>query len=232
MTPSPMLEWAQARTGGLGVIKLFLDIETLPGDESLRREIETEIKPPGNISRPERIKQWEEEEKPGAMEERYRKTALEGLYGRILCIGYVKESPLGITEKVITGEEPAILQEFWDTAKGVDLFVGFKILDFDLKFIMQRSIIQGVKPTRELNFARYRSEPIYDVMREWQMWDTGYVALDVVTRALGIESPKGELDGSKVYDYYREGRLEDIYAYCMRDVKATREIYKRMNFLA
>ena len=58
------------------MIKLFLDIETLLGDELLREVIESEIKPPENISRPERIKQWEDEEKPAKVEQEYRSTAL------------------------------------------------------------------------------------------------------------------------------------------------------------
>ena len=54
------------------MIKLFLDIETLPGDESLRDVIQATIKPPGNISRPERIQQWENEEKPVQVEKEFR----------------------------------------------------------------------------------------------------------------------------------------------------------------
>ena len=81
-----------------------------------------------------------------------------------------------------------------------------------------------------MSFARFRSEPIYDVMWEWEQWSKR-ISLDSLSRALGIESPKGELDGSKVYDYYLAGRVDEIYDYCLRDVRATRAIYKRMNFL-
>jgi hypothetical protein len=35
-----------------------------------------------------------------------------------------------------------------------------------------------------------------------------------------------------VYDYYLAGRLEEIGQYCLRDVKAVREIYRKMTFQA
>ncbi len=214
------------------MITLTLDIETLPADDSLRGEIEAGLTPPGNISRPERIRQWESEERPGAVEEQFRKTALRGHAGRILCIGYIKEAPTETTEGVLTGDEPSILAAFWDLVRDVDLFVGFNVLGFDLKYIWQRSVVHGVKPSREISFVRFRSDPVYDVMQEWEKWGMNPVSLDTLSKALGVTSPKeGELDGSKVYDFYREGRVQEIYDYCLEDVKATRAIYRKMNFL-
>lgn len=213
------------------MIKLFLDIETLPGEESLKEDISSKIGPPGTYKKGEKIREWEESEKPPKVEAAYRNTALKGEYGRILCIGYIKETDSVITQGVITGSEPEILEKFWDVARDVNLFIGYNILDFDLKFIIQRSIIDKVKPSREFDFARYRSYPIYDVMHEWAMWSRDTVGLDTLTIALGFESPKTELDGSKVYDYHIAGRDQEIFDYCMRDVEATRKIYNRMNFI-
>jgi len=49
-------------------------------------------------------------------------------------------------------------------------------------------------------------------------------------RALGVESPKGEIDGSRVWEYVKAGRLYDVAEYCKKDVEATRQVYKRMTF--
>ena len=95
------------------MIKLFLDIETLPGDESLKEELAADITPPGNISRPESIKQWEEEKKPIEIENRHRKTSLRGHTGRILCNGYINDGLQETTEGVLTGDDPSILKAFW-----------------------------------------------------------------------------------------------------------------------
>ena len=215
------------------MIKLFLDIETLPGDESAREQIAAEITPPAHLSRPESIERWEQEEKPAAVDKKFREMALQGHRGCILCIGYIREetdSP-GPTEGVLTGDERAILSSFWELAEGVDLFIGYNILNFDFKFIWQRSVIHGVRPSRKLNFSRYRDDPVYDVMQEWAKWGMNLISLDALTRALGIPSPKGAVDGSKVYDYYKAGKAQEIYDYCLADVRATRAAYQRMNFL-
>lgn len=211
------------------MIKLFLDIETLPAEEKMREEIAKEITSPKNLKTEDAIKEWEENEKPLKIEETFRKTALSGDFGRILCVGYIKEMGQKIDKEVIKGEEVDILKKFWDVARDVDLFIGHNILGFDLKFIVKRSIVHRIKPTLPISFARFRSEPIYDTMCEWEKW-SGFISLDKLAKALGFESSKGTLDGSKVYDYHQEGRTDEIYDYCMADVELTRKIYYRMNF--
>ena len=42
--------------------------------------------------------------------------------------------------------------------------------------------------------------------------------------------PKETLDGSKVYPYYRAGKLAEIYEYCKRDVDTARQVYRRLTF--
>ena len=213
------------------MIKLFFDIETLPGDESLRQEIATQVTPPGSMTKHETIDNWEQDEKPALVEERFRRTALRGHAGRVLCIGYIKEGQGDPQSSVLTGEEAEILCAFWALVEDVDLFVGYNVLNFDLKFIWQRSVIHGVRPSREISFARFRSEPVYDVMQEWEKWGMNPVSLDTVARALNVPSPKQNLDGSKVYDYYKMGMTQEIYDYCLADVRATKAVYERMNFL-
>ncbi|MCK4352687.1 ribonuclease H-like domain-containing protein [candidate division WOR-3 bacterium] len=208
------------------MIKLYLDIETIPGPEELRKEISEELIPPANLKTLWEISKWREKEN----EKKYRDTALNGDFGQILCIGYIKETLSCETENVIKGEECQILENFWHLAKDVDQFIGHNILDFDLKFIWKRSVIHKIKPSIKLSFARYRSDVIYDTMQEWEKWH-GYVKLDKLAKIFGLPSSKETLDGSKVYDYYKEGKLQAIYDYCLKDVELTRKIYKRMNFI-
>lgn len=186
-------------------VKLFLDIETIPGEEKLKEELN---------------------------EKEYIKTALNGDFGRILCLGYIKEIPGKlVVEGIITGDEKEILIQFWDIAKDVNLFIGHNILDFDMRFIMKRSVIHGVKPTVEINFAKYKNDIIYDTMREWERWSEKKIDLDKLAKVLGLPSSKTELNGSQVYNYYIEGKLEEIYNYCKADVSLVRKIYNKMNFI-
>jgi len=203
-------------------MKLFLDIETLP---AAGEKIEL-------------IRQfWQDSRKKNGGKEIkgvndfdtfFRNTSFQGEFGRILCIGYAVDDQ---SVDCLFGSEKEILQKFWGIAKDADLFIGHNVMDFDLKFIYKRSIINKVRPSRELNFARYRSNPIFDTMCEWEKWGGRGCGLHKLSIALGVASPKEEgIDGSKVYDYYIAGKADEIYKYCKRDVEATRSCYKIMTF--
>jgi predicted PolB exonuclease-like 3'-5' exonuclease len=140
------------------------------------------------------------------------------------------QPPANAPVQILHGDERAMLHEFWRLAANTHLFVGHNVLDFDLRFIWQRSIIHQIKPTRDISFARHHSEPIYDTMQEWSKWGREHISLAALSRALDIPSPKEKLDGAKVYPYYREGRLAEICDYCKRDVESVRAVYHRLTF--
>jgi len=201
-------------------MKLFLDIETIPaGGDNL--EILKKLWEDAKKKYP--VKKGE-----GDFDSFFRNTSFQGEFGRIICIGYAVDDK---NAECLVGEEKEILQKFWSIAKDARLFVGHNLMDFDLRFIYKRSIIHNIRPSRELNFARYRSEPIFDTMKEWEKWGAQGVSLHKLTTALGINSPKEEgIDGSKVYDYYLAGKIDEIAKYCKRDVVATRAVYNRITF--
>ncbi|MDQ3748725.1 MAG: ribonuclease H-like domain-containing protein [Acidobacteriota bacterium] len=202
---------------------ITIDIETLPVNERFESKLF-----------------WE-------TEEQYRKTACDANLGRILCIGYCEQDESGaITEHGCFGwreetkdfepDERTILAEFWAFMRGFDvsrdLVIGHNIMDFDLPFIVQRSIIKGVRPTVDFYFGKYRNAPIFDTMRVWDCWKWGgATSLKKLAFALGLECPKADdIDGSNIYDAYLASRFEEIYRYCMRDVKTTRNAWRKMNF--
>ncbi len=191
---------------------LFFDIETVPTEQSLQHSglLEAQMQ----LDEAEIIK----------------RLSLSAATARILCLAYALEPPADSPVAVLGGDEREILQSFWKLATETNLFVGHNVLDFDLRFIHQRSIIHQIKPSRELPFARFRSAPIFDTMHEWSKWGREHVSLDLLARALGIPSPKECLDGSKVYPYYRAGKLAEICEYCKCDVDTVRQVYRRLTF--
>jgi predicted PolB exonuclease-like 3'-5' exonuclease len=193
---------------------LYFDIETVPTDQSLKEHglLEAQIQ----IDEAEIIK----------------KLSLSAATAKIICLGYAIEPSLTNTVDVLEGEETDIIKNFWKLAADSNLFVGHNILDFDLRFIYQRSVIHQIKPSRDIPFSRFRNAPIYDTMHEWSKWGREHTSLDALAKALGIPSPKENLDGSKVYPYYRAGKLGEIIAYCKRDVDSVRQIYHRLIFAA
>ena len=54
-----------------------------------------------------------------------------------------------------------------------------------------------------------------------------YTKLKDICEFLGIEQ-KDEIDGSQVWDAYKAGQMDKIIEHCESDVKAVRELYKRM----
>ena len=191
---------------------LFFDIETVPTEQSLQHSglLEAQMQ----LDESEIIK----------------RLSLSAATARILCLAYALEPPADSPVAVLGGDEREILQSFWKLATETNLFVGHNVLDFDLRFIHQRSMIHQIKPSRELPFARFRSAPIFDTMHEWSKWGREHVSLDLLARALGIPSPKECLDGSKVYPYYRAGKLAEICEYCKCDVDTVRQVYRRLTF--
>jgi 3'-5' exonuclease len=203
--------------------RIFLDIETLP---------------PAECGHPDC------DGREPCEDEEYRRLALKAEQGRVLCIGLVVEQDGIITQQGVLGrdrctlrlhcDEPKTLRAFWKQFLHFDprrdLVIGHNIYDFDLLFLYKRSIIHQVKPPVMLSFARYRSAPIYDTMREWERWAWQKISLNDLACALNLPSSKGELDGSKIYDYFMRNRHVEIADYCLRDVLLTREIYYRMQF--
>lgn len=205
-------------------MKLFFDIETIPADEKIKDVAITQA-----LSRQNK---YQNNKKVIKSEETlYHDTAISGDFGQIFCIGYAIDNQ---NVEIMKGKEQDILKAWWQVADRADLFIGHNIMDFDLRFIFKRSIINKIEPTaRHLNlsFARYRNFPIYDTMREWEKWSQSYISLDTLAKALGLESSKdGGIDGARVYDCYLKGEYDAIYTYCKRDVTLTRQIYKRMVF--
>jgi len=197
-----------------------LDIETLPASEEYHQTL--------------KMMHAKKSKKDDDFKEYLLKTSFDGAYGRILCIGYaVDDEEVGMLYN--ENDEKKTLEQFWSLAGTADLFIGHNVMDFDLRFIFQRSIINGIKPPENLinlPFARYRSNPIFDTMKEWVKWSNNTVGLEHLALALGIPSPKDGIDGSQVWDFYKAGKVQEILDYCKRDVETTRAVYKRMIFEA
>ncbi len=199
---------------------MYLDIETIPANKN-----QTEI-----LQVLHQIK-LAENKSDKSFETVVAESALSGAFGQIFCIGLAIDE--GETQILQTNEKQ-MLTEFWEIAKNIDLFVGFNILDFDLRFIWQRSVINRVRPSIDIKFERFRNKPIYDIMYEWSHWSGGTgsrIGLDGLARALNIPSSKTDgISGKTVLKAYKSGRFKDICDYCARDVEVTRAVYKKLIF--
>ena len=150
----------------------YFDIETVPTEKALEENglLDAQIK----LDEPELIK----------------KLSLSALSAKIICLCYTIEPSLSGAVEVLQGEETDIIKNFWKIVPDCNLFVGHNILDFDMRFIYQRSVIHQIKPSRDIPFTRFRNAPIYDTMQEWSKWGREHASLDSLSKALGIPSPQ------------------------------------------
>jgi hypothetical protein len=145
-----------------------------------------------------------------------------------------KEYLFGIDAFGTEQPEPDTLTAFLnlmsDFDSETDQLVGHNILGFDLPFILQRCLINNIPVGRLVELIRYGAGGVFDTMHRWWLGDRrGRVSLDDLAWALGIESSKTETaEGSKVFDLYHAGRLNEIREYNLRDVRVTRKVYERL----
>lgn len=129
--------------------------------------------------------------------------------------------------------EKEMLQKFWEIVEKYETFVTFNGRQFDVPFLMVRSAIHGIHPSKNLLANRYLNyQPGH--ARHIDLLDqlTFYGALrkkgslHLWCRAFGIESPKAQgVDGDDVKALFESGRSADVARYNARDLRATYALY-------
>ena len=213
---------------------LFLDIETVPeykqwseldDDTKLLWETKTQY-------------QRKDEFTP---EDFYDRAGIWAEFGKIVCIsvGYFKIQ--GDSRQFRTtsfhGDEPKILRDF----KGLleshfnrphHLLCAHNGKEFDFPFIARRMIIHHIELPFKLNlFGKKPWEiPHLDTLELWKFGDyKHYTSLKLLTKILGIPSPKDDIDGSQVRDvFYNEKDVDRIIIYCEKDTVSVAQIFLRL----
>ncbi len=129
----------------------------------------------------------------------------------------------------VSGSEPEILSSFWKQMKSYEQFITFNGRAFDCPFLLIRSAINRIRPTKNLMPYRYNLNPHIDLADQLSFYDAmrRKFSLDMWCKAFGIASPKeGGMTGLQVKDFYKQGRFLEIARYCLRDIQATKELYQ------
>jgi len=242
-------------------MNVVIDIETVPSADKQRflEEAATNFKAPSTLTKAEagadlnmsadEIKyinakdltaKWEKEmaviKAPEVAEQAWRKTSLDGTYGRVLSIAWLIDSDAGHDGLVINNpdlERDTLIAFNTKLSRQLDLegrpptFIGHN-LEWDLKFLFRRCVILGVKPLFDLPFKGRHDKDYFCTMQAW----CGYqerISLANLCAALDIEV-KCEMDGSQVCDYWLANRYDEIGEYNAEDVRATLAAYKKLTF--
>lgn len=136
--------------------------------------------------------------------------------------------------KIYRGDEKQLLEKFWETVAPrngrLPRLVSFNGRGYDGPNLTIRSAQRGVRPSRQLVGSRYTIADHCDLQEvfTFQGATRDLYNLEYWCRRFDVESPKGSIDGSQVGRVYREGRIDEIGEYCLRDVRATAQIYAKL----
>ncbi|MEA3464338.1 MAG: ribonuclease H-like domain-containing protein [Patescibacteria group bacterium] len=131
--------------------------------------------------------------------------------------------------------EAEILKDFWQGAKQYNEFVSFNGRSFDVPFMLIRSAVHKIKPTKDLMSNRYLRSQYFnakhiDLLDQLSFY--GAVRrkgnLHLYCNVFGIKSPKAEgIAGDDVGRLFKERKYKEIAEYNSWDLTATCELYKR-----
>ncbi len=141
----------------------------------------------------------------------------------------------GPVEFVACMDEAELLTAFWDVAKHYDAIVTFNGRGFDVPFVYLRSALLGVAISRK-NWLGYRfqTEPHCDLAEQFTFYGVSgrdgaarRFNLDFYCKAFGVDSPKSHgVTGMDVNALLAAGHYREIAEYCLRDVRATVQLYQ------
>lgn len=226
---------------------IYLDIETLPtNNDNLIEQLRHSIAPPANYTKEETIAKWMEQNAESELDKLVRKTALDGLYGQILSISLAIDDGLVhcVYRSSYDDSETVLLCDFFGVLSGllcdeygnrqsIHKWVGHYLSGFDLRFIWQRCVINGVPPSVKIPYdAKPWDDRLFDTKIAWTGANqySGAGSLDKLSSVMFGEG-KGEINGANVYDYFKRGEIDKIVEYNRKDVEMCRKLYKKMNFL-
>jgi DNA polymerase elongation subunit (family B) len=224
--------------------RMFFDIETGVNESMLA--FVNQPKAPANLKDPVKIQAAIEEK----MAEIVSNAALDPDLGKILSIAYATNEDGPVIAHAVgevywaemvydhpENEEPSVIEwayterdllsGFWKVFVQCNgLSVGYNLIGFDIPFIMRRSMALGVKTPCVPNLAKFRTEPITDLMPILYNWEFGkWKGLKQVAKLYGLPVETPDVDGSMVKNMTEK----ELLAYNVSDVKLTIALYKLMN---
>ena len=233
----------------------YFDAETVPDQsDGAYEEFYDAIEAPAQMKKPETIADWHAGNgkyagaKLNAAEEAWRKTGLSGTRGELVCMSFALDDRDVINVgRTLEETEASLLVNYFDALNneidaaaeeyGVDpkyakvsKWIGHNITGFDLRFLWNRCVINNVRPPIAIPYkAKPWDDNVFDTMVEWAGLTGKDKSQDAICKAMGYDG-KGDIDGSKVWEYIKAGRYQEIFDYCDSDVEKVRLMHRRMTF--
>ncbi len=127
--------------------------------------------------------------------------------------------------------EENMIKSFWRIAEFADQVITFNGRNFDVPFLMLRSALLQIKPSKNFLKNRFDISRHIDLLEQFTFFGvTRKFNLDFYCQSFGIDSPKSkDITGMEVKTLFEAGRIKEIAIYCSKDVSATFQLYKIWN---
>lgn len=171
----------------------------------------------------------------------YEEAALAAVTGQVVAIGYRgAETKLHLAVDGVT--ERHLLVQFWKTYKHARAtsrkMVGFRIKNFDIPFLAQRSWMLGVEvPQTILTPTFYLDSLFLDLDDLWKVGNRGswgkpgFGTLDTIAKSLGIAGKPDDCTGAEFAGLLWSGKPEDrekAERYLEGDLRMVAEVAERL----
>jgi predicted PolB exonuclease-like 3'-5' exonuclease len=211
----------------------YLDIETIPeGEMKTVEELKKEA--PKNYKKEETIQKWAEERQ----EEEYRSRSLHSLKGRLVSVAIAvnKQADSVDTIRVVkyNKDESAMVGELADIIRNIPKhasygWCGKNIKDFDMLWLMHRFLKYGYEDLIATLPSDGKDGRIVELQDMFAFTAyKKYYSMEEIMTWLGFETKRDGVDGSRVYDLYREGKMDKIYKYNAEDVYDNRQLHNKL----
>jgi len=219
---------------------LFLDVETATGYRSFE-DLETENPRLADLwSKRAKYYRTVYEDMNGLSDsEIYKeKATLEPEFSRVVCVsfGVLQESGQVRMTSFYGDDEEEILTKCAKVFNNAHVksmkLAGHNIKGFDIPCLGKSMIYKLSSPELPPNLVIWDKKPweipyldTSEVFSFGSWSHQKYLSLDLLACSLGIQSPKDDMDGSKVSEYFwSTGDCEKIKEYCERDVQTVIDV--------
>jgi len=128
----------------------------------------------------------------------------------------------------VADTESGILRRFWETVRHYDQLITFNGRGFDAPFLLLRSAIHKIPPTKDIMPNRFNLShcDLIDVLTFYGSVRRKF-SLHMWCKAFGIKSPKEEgVTGHQVPELFKQQQYLTIARYCVGDLYATKELFE------
>jgi len=173
----------------------------------------------------------------------FEKAGIYAEFGKIVVIGIgmisFKDEVTGFRAKAFAGhDEKQVLSEFnefvntkLDPSKV--LLCAHNGKEFDFPYLSRRMLVHGLEIPEPLQLSGKKPWEVkhLDTLEMWKFGDfKSFTSLDLLAALFDIPTSKGDIDGSKVNEYYHQkNELEMIAEYCKRDVEVLAKLYLKIS---